>query len=195
MQEFEKIKVSHSPSIELIVNNPTELKLIDKGAHGAVFRLSKDKCVKIYADSDIAKMEADAYKLSQNSDIIPKLYESGINYVILEYIEGVSLLEFLSRKKEIPFNTSRQFISLLREMQRIGFTRLDSSLRHFIIAQDGHIKVVDLVNSYNIFETIPIRALTDLKGLSLLLPFLKHLEEIDRELYDLWYPKISELIN
>lgn len=186
MQEFEKIKVTHSQAIELIVENPTDLKLIGKGAHGAVFRLSEDKCVKLYADTDVAKMEADAYRRAQHSDIIPKLYDSGVNYVILEYVDGMSLLEFLTEKKEIPINTSRQLISLFREMQRIGFTRLDSSLRHIIIAPDGFLKVVDIVYSYHLSDAIPRRALIDLEECSLLLPFLQHLKEIDRQLYDRW---------
>ena len=186
MQEFERIKVTHSQSIELMVDNPTDLKLIGKGAHGVVFRLSKDKCVKIYADADVAKMEADAYKKSQHSDIVPRLYEFGSNYIVLEYIEGLSLLELLSQKKEIPFYIPRQLISLLKEMQQIGFSRLDSSLRHIIIAPDGCFKVIDLVYSYHISDAIPKRALVDLKELSLLLPFLKHLEEIDPELYVIW---------
>jgi len=193
VHEFEKIKVTHSSSIELIIENPTDLKLIGKGAHGAVFRLSKDICVKIYADANNAKMEAEAYKLSQNSDIIPKLYGSGINYTVMEYIEGISLLEFLSHKKEIPFYISNQLINLFKEMQRIGFTRIDSSLRHIIIAADGHFKVIDLVYSYIICESFPKRAFDDLKDQFLLLPFLKHLMEIDPELYAIWHSKIPKL--
>ncbi len=192
MQEFEKVKVTHGSSIELIIDNPTDMKLIGKGAHGAVFRLSKDKCVKIYADIGNAKMETDAYKLSQKSDAVPRLYETGSNYIVIEYIEGTSLLEFLSHKNRIPFTISCRLINLFKEMQRIGFTRIDSSLRHIIIASDGYFKVVDLVYSYIICEAIPKRALIDLNSLSLLIPFLKHLELIDRELYEIWQSKIPK---
>ncbi|HWQ29748.1 MAG TPA: serine/threonine protein kinase, partial [Negativicutes bacterium] len=155
MNEFEKIRITHGPSIELMVDNPTELKLVDKGAHGAVFRLPGDRCVKIYADVEIALMEAQAYKRSQGSDIIPKLYESGNNYNIMEYVDGKSLLFLLSQNKELTPDISSQLIKLFREMQHIGFTRIDSSLRHVIVDRNGAYKVIDLVYSYHVSQAYP----------------------------------------
>lgn len=186
MHEFENIRITHGPSIELLVDNPTELKLVDKGAHGAVFRLPGDKCVKIYADEEVALMEAQAYKRAKSSDSIPKLYESGNNFIIMEYVDGISLLQLLSQNKELTPDISAKLIMLFREMQRICFTRIDTSLRHVIMDQSGALKVVDIVYSYHVLQAYPKRAFIDLKERGLLLTFLKHLGETDPEIYGEW---------
>lgn len=186
MKEFEKITVTHGPSIELLVNNPTELMLIDKGAHGAVFKLSNEKCVKIYADTHNAVLEANSYKLGQGSDIMPTLYKVGSNYIIMEFIPGISLWKYLSGKKEISYAVTEKLVSLLKEMKRLGFTRRDSSLRHIIVTDDGKLKVLDLVYAYVRNDIIPDKLLSELMKLGLLENFLKHVKEIDSQLYIEW---------
>ena len=41
------------------------------GAQGAVFKLSEDKCVKIYSDPVQAKMEEEALKAGQHLPFMP----------------------------------------------------------------------------------------------------------------------------
>lgn len=186
MEEFKKIKVIHGPSIELLVDNPTELKLVDKGAHGAVFKLTNDKCVKIYAEEGNAKLEAYTYKKVQGSEFMPKLYETGNNYIIMEFIEGISLSEYIYQKNEISFSISQKLISLLKEMKRLGFSRLDSSLRHIIITRDERLKVIDLVYAYVRNDTMPNKIFTELKEIGFDKSFLEHVKKIDRILFHEW---------
>ena len=186
MNEFENIRVSHGPYIELMVDNPTGLQMVGKGAHGAVFRLSGNRCVKIYPDKTIASMETAAYSRTKYSEIIPKLYETGENYLVMEFIEGVSLSELLSDKREITFSLSSELTDLFREMHNLGFTRLDASLRHIIVTPGNRLKLIDLVHAYEQYEEYPRLAFDDLKKLSLLSAYLIHLEKIDPELYIKW---------
>ncbi len=192
MEEFKKIKVTHSSSIELLVDNPTNLKLIDKGAHGAVFQLSPDKCVKIYADKGNAELESNTYKRVQGSKIIPTLYEVGNNYIVIEFIKGISLLQYISDKKEISFNISKKLVSLLKEMKSLGFTRLDSSLRHIIITNDENLKVIDLVYAYVRNDTMPSKIFTELKEIGLKKLFLEHIKIIDGTLFNEWNKTFSK---
>ncbi|MGE5677298.1 MAG: hypothetical protein ACM3ZR_04495 [Pseudomonadota bacterium] len=186
MNEFEKIRITHGPSIELMVDNPTKLKLVGKGAHGAVYRLSYDRCVKIYADKDIALMEANAYNMAGHSAIVPKVYEAGDSYLIMEYIQGVSLAEMLSEKKEITFQLSVKLTGLFKEMKNLGFTRLDASLRHIIVTPENSLRLIDLVHAYEQDEAYPKLAFVELEKLSLLTVYFAHLEKIDQELYKKW---------
>jgi putative serine/threonine protein kinase len=183
----------HGSSIALIIDNPTDIKLIDKGAHGAVFRLSMDKCVKIYAEPRNAEMEANTYRLSKGSKIVPKLYEVGDNYIVMEFIEGRSLWKYLNEKKEITLDISTKIISLIREMKRLGFTRIDSSLRHILITSEKELKVIDLVYSYVRKDTKPIKIFTELNRLQLLKQFMDNVKEIDSELYYEWSKEMPEL--
>lgn len=193
MEEFKKISVTHGPTIELIIDNPTELKLIGKGAHGAVFRLSKDKCVKIYADSHNAEMEANTYRLSKGSEIVPEFYEVGDNYLVMEFVEGTSLWKHLNEKKEIDMDISKKIISLLKEMKRLGFKRKDSSMRHIFITKDKKFKVIDLVYAYVRNDTMPMKIFTELNNLKLLKQFLDNVKVIDSKLYNEWMESMPEL--
>lgn len=194
MEEFKKIKVMHGPTRGLVVDNPTELKLVDKGAHGAVFRLSKDKCVKIYAETQNAEMEANTYRLSEGSVILPKFYEAGDNYLIMEFIEGISLWKFINEKKEITLDITEKIISLIKEMKRLKFKRTDSSLRHIFLTSDNKLKVLDVVYSYVRKDTKPIKIFTELNRLHLLKQFMDNVLEIDPELYNEWSKGLPELI-
>ncbi|OGO78970.1 MAG: hypothetical protein A2Y23_02410 [Clostridiales bacterium GWB2_37_7] len=183
----------HGPSIALLVENPTDLKLIDKGAHGAVFRLTQDKCVKIYADNHNAEKEAKSYKMGQGSEIVPRLYEVGDNYIIMEFIEGISLWKYLSKKEEISFDIANKLVFLLKEMKRLGFTRIDSSLRHIIVTKDERLKAIDLVYAYVRKDAKPVKVFTELQKIGLVKPFLEHVKNIDNELFNEW-SAMSELI-
>jgi len=192
MEDFKRINAAHGPSIELIVDNPTNLKLIDKGAHGAVFKLSNDKCVKIYAEERNAELEANTYRRVQGSEIVPKLYDVGSNYIVMEFIEGISLSKYISDKKEISFNISQKLVFLLKEMRRLGFTRLDSSLRHIIITSDGRLKIIDLVYAYVRNDTMPNKIFTELEKIGLGKSFLEHVKQIDITLFNEWNEAFSK---
>ncbi len=194
LEEIKKIKVMHSEDIALLVNNPTDLVLIDKGAHGAVFKLPKGKCVKIYADTGNAEKEAMTYKRSKNSDIMPHLYEAGENYIIMDYIEGISLWKYLSGKKEIEFDIANKLIALLKEMKKLGFTRIDSSMRHILMTGSRQLKIIDLVYAYVRKDEKPVKIFTELQRLGLAVKFMKHVKKIDPALYKDWKVSMAEFL-
>ncbi|WP_078410456.1 hypothetical protein [Priestia abyssalis] len=52
MDDFKLIKIERiktNGEKELLIHNPTSLKLIGKGSQGAVFQLGEDCCVKIFS--------------------------------------------------------------------------------------------------------------------------------------------------
>jgi predicted Ser/Thr protein kinase len=195
MEEFNRIKVIHGPSIELIVDNPTELKLVDKGAHGAVFKLSDNKCIKIYAENINAELEAESYRKGQASEMVPRLYEVGANYIIMEFIEGISLYEYLSKKNDVDLIIAKKLLFVLREMKRLGFTRIDSSLRHILVTTDESLKAIDLVYAYVRNDIKPIKIFTELRNLDLVKPFLEQVKKLDINLYNEWVIVMSEYMN
>jgi predicted Ser/Thr protein kinase len=48
---------------------------------------------KNYPKQKDALKESEVLKAAQESPIVPKLYETGANYNIIEYLEGPSLIE------------------------------------------------------------------------------------------------------
>jgi predicted Ser/Thr protein kinase len=194
MYDFNRISVLHGPSIELIVKNHSPYPMVDKGAHGAVFKISEDKCVKIYADEINCTLEAKVYTAAQASPIVPRLYEVGKNYIVMEFLPGTSLREYLIQKGRMPSSIARQILFILKEMERLGFTRLDSALRHMIVNQNKEVKVIDIVYAYTRKDPKPVKLFTELKELGLVEEFMEKVKQLDSHLYEKWRIGMKEFI-
>jgi RIO-like serine/threonine protein kinase len=185
VDDFNKITIKKTKNgMEII--NPTNYELIGKGVQGAVFRLSDDRCIKIYAKERHCLRESEALNAGQDTSIVPKVFEVGENYIVMEYIKGQPLKDYLRSLGSIPEPIAKQLIFIFREMKRIAFTRIDAAIRHFIVTDDGEIKVVDHVNSMKTLQAWPFKLFERLARLKLLDMFLYHLKEIDPELYLEW---------
>lgn len=187
MKDFGSIKVTRKgKKDELDVNNPTSYPLIGKGIQGAVFRLSEDRCVKIFLKEKNAKKEKEALIKGQDLPFMPRFYEAGPNYIIMEYIEGPSLRDYLKEQGTISQSITQQLVSMKREMRRLGFTNLDRCvIRHIFVDNQQVLKVVDHASSYD-QKPIPVRLLDTLTELGLIEPFMQQVKVMDSELYFEW---------
>src|SRR5690242_8369646 len=121
MNDFSSINVTRiGKQKELVVHNPTSYPIIGKGLQGAVFKLSEDSCVKIFFKPEVAKQEKEAMFKGQGLPFMPKLFESGHNYIIMEYIDGPSLRDYLQEHGTITESITRQIVFMKREMKRLG---------------------------------------------------------------------------
>lgn len=148
MEDFKSIRVVSGEGEQHveIIHNPTSYPLIGKGRQGAVFKISPDQCVKIYPKKENAKKEGMVLLVGQESTIVPRVYEIGENYIIMEYLDGSSLMQYLESNQILSEKITNQILFLLKEMKRLKFTRLDARLKHIIVTKQGELKVVDLVN-------------------------------------------------
>ena len=185
MKDFRKIKVTKEDKT-LIIENPTKYPLIGMGSQGAVFKLSNDKCVKIYVDPEQARMEAEALKAGQHLPFFPRLYQAGDNYVVMEYFDGPNLKEYLKNCTYIPEDITKKLIELLRAMEKTGFTMVDAPLRHIFVMDNGELKVVDHVNAFKRQHPVPLKLLRDLNIILLKESFLSQVEKLAPDLYQKW---------
>ncbi|MBT2603256.1 hypothetical protein J7E55_09535 [Bacillus sp. ISL-53] len=188
MEDFKFIKVASlrkGDKVE-VIHNPTSYPLIGRGNQGAVFKISPDQCVKIFPKPMHAQRESEALKAAQGSPIVAKLYEAGENYIIMEYIEGPSLQEYLKSKGKIKEDITKKILFLIEEMKRLKFTRLDSRLKEIIVTKQGELKMVDLVNHFTKKYEIPQLLLANLEKLGLLSSFLEQVKKIDPQSYLEW---------
>ncbi|MDQ0197477.1 RIO1 family regulatory kinase/ATPase domain-containing protein [Neobacillus ginsengisoli] len=184
MDDFHKITIEKQKGLK--INNPTHYELIGQGVQGAVFRLSEDRCLKMYARERHCLREIEALNAGKDSSIVPKVFEVGENYIVMEFIKGQPLKDYLESLHSIPEPIAKQLIFIFKEMKRIGFTRIDASIRHLIVTDDGEIKVVDHVNSLEKQHPWPFLFFRSLTKLNLLDTFLNQLKEMDPELYWEW---------
>ncbi|WP_134699027.1 serine/threonine protein kinase [Ammoniphilus sp. YIM 78166] len=190
MEDFKSITVTERKRRKrgkprLKIKNPTSYKLIGQGAQGAVFKLSSDRCVKIYKNNTAASKERKAMEAGQDKAFMPKLYEAGDNYIEMEYIRGTDLIDYLEETGHFPKRLVKQILGILDDMKNIGFKRIDMRLRHLIVTKDERLKLVDHVNAYEKMKE-PVRLLKDLKNEKWLKPFLKKVKKIDPQRYKKW---------
>ncbi|MGE5604621.1 MAG: hypothetical protein ACM3YE_02900 [Bacteroidota bacterium] len=186
MHDFSVISVTQMPENKVYVKNPTNYPLVGQGAQGAVFKISDSRCVKIYAGNTFVEMEYSAYQILKNSSIVPRIYEKGVNYIIMEYLRGPSLDSYLQKKGMIPVWVTRQVLQVLKKMKQFHFTRIDSALRHIFIDRNNNPKIIDLVHAYTIREPFPLMFFSEMRNLGLLKDLLQQVKELDPELYFEW---------
>lgn len=193
MNDFNSISVERKgKNEELTVHNPTSYPLIGKGIQGAVFKISENRCVKIFLKSKNVIKEKEAMIKAQSLPFMPKFFESGKNYIIMEYIEGPSLRDYLIGQGTIPSSITQQLVKMKKEMMRLGFTNLDRCVtRHIFVNKDGILKVVDHANSYD-KKPIPVRLLNTISELELIDIFMQQVQQMDAELYREWKDYLSK---
>ncbi len=194
MNDFKLIKVERKDENgekKLIIHNPTELKLIGEGSQGAVFQLSEDRCVKIYVNPNAATKEGNALAAAKDLHIVPRLYEVGSNYVIMEYLKGRNLKDYLKKTKKISESFTKQIIMIRKELKRVGFIRIKTSIGHFILTEGNVLKAIDHSDGLTMNDPYNPKMFIDLKKLGLLNSFLGQAKEIDPESYEDWQKHID----
>ena len=185
MKDFRSITVTKGEKA-LVIHNPTSFPLIGMGTQGAVFKLSEEKCVKIYSDTIQAKMEKEALQAGQHLPFMPKLYDSGSNYVVMEYFNAPTLKEYLRNCLYIPESITKKLLSILSGLKKAKFTMIDAPLRHIFVLENEELKVVDHVNGFKRNHPVPLKLLRDLKLILLKDSFLSQVKKLEPETFKTW---------
>lgn len=75
---------------------------------------------------------------------VETFYENQSIYLVIQYVEGVSLLEALKEKREInEFKIMRCLIEIISEIQKNGILHRDIKPANLIVREDGKITVID----------------------------------------------------
>lgn len=196
MDDFRRIAVKTVISrgkSRLKVYNPTSYPLIGIGAQGAVFRLTEDKCVKIYEESLSASAERQALVAASGSVRFPRFYEGGEHYVVMEYIRGPALRDVLKKdKSQLNDATMAQVFDILKEMRRMKFTRIDTRLGHILVTPGGLLKAIDHSGAFRVVHRAPFRLLRSMKKVGVLERFLEYAARHEPRLYEKWRQRWHE---
>ncbi|MDM5356494.1 hypothetical protein [Peribacillus sp. ACCC06369] len=185
MEDFKTITVTKGEK-SLEIDNPTSYALIGMGAQGAVFKLSEDKCVKIYSDPVQAKMEEEALKAGQHLPFMPVVYDTGSNYIVMEYFNAPTLKEYLRNCTYIPDSIVKKLLYILKELKQAKFTMIDAPLRHIFVVGNEELKVIDHVNSFKRMHPVPLKLLRDLKIILLKDSFLAQVKKLEPDTFNEW---------
>jgi predicted Ser/Thr protein kinase len=185
MEDFKSITVNKGIKT-LEVDNPTSFPLIGMGAQGAVFKLSEDRCVKIYINTLQAKMELEALQAGQHLPFFPRLYEHGENYIVMEYFNAPTLKEYLRNCTYIPESITKNLLFILNEMKKAQFTMVDAPLEHIFVLENEELKVIDHVNALKRIHPVPLKLLRDLNIILLKESFISQVKKLEPMTYAIW---------
>ncbi|SDN99498.1 serine/threonine protein kinase [Alkalicoccus daliensis] len=116
------------------------------GRSACAFRiLESDKVIKIYYPqfSHLAKEEAEIYKKLESIPSFPLLYEAGDNYIVIDYIEGQTLFQCLTRGDVIDQHVIMEIDQALLEVSRRHLNPSDIHLHNLILTPQGKIMIID----------------------------------------------------
>lgn len=185
MDKFQSINVSKGKKT-LEIKNSSGYPLIGSGAQGAVFKLSEERCVKVYAREEQAKMEQKALKAGSHLPFFPKVFEVGKNYIVMEYFDAPTLKEYLNGCTYMPESITIKLLDLLKEFKKSKFTMIDAPLRHIFVLKNQDLKVIDHVNAFKRNHPVPLKLLRDLDLLFLKDSFLSQVKKIEPKIYEEW---------
>jgi len=188
VEDFKSISVTRKKGDKgLKIVNPTSYKLLGQGMQGAVFQLTSQRCVKIFASEKQARKEIKLVKEDLDGlPFVPEIFDTGSNYIVMEYLRGVTLEAYLKEKRSLNESLTKQIVDLVKEMKR--FNKTDIEIRHIFVTEEGVLKKIDHGSRGAVKpgKAVPHKLFKMLDKLQLLDIFLKQVKEIDFPTYSEW---------
>lgn len=172
--------------------NIEELELLGTGTQGKVYKIDKQRCIKIFRSKKECKEELKALMMCQSDIHFPRLYKYGDDYIIREYIEGVELDKYLLSEKLTP-SMINKLIELYEAMIKVGYTRLDAAIFHIFVTPSGVLKLIDTAKAMKKKTEIPNLLISGLEKLGSKENLFNFLKSNRPDLYIKWinYSKIN----
>ncbi|MCM8711400.1 protein kinase [Clostridium sp. SYSU_GA19001] len=176
------------PDIDLF-----KCSFLGKGHNGIVYLLPDNKVIKICFVMKDFYNEAYILKKVNGNKYFPRIYETGGNYMIRDYVDGLPLKKYikingLSRKLALDL------ITMLKEFERLKFKKIDVRCKDVFVEPDGKIKIIDPQKFYSKKRDFPRHLSKGLYKLNVLDIFMEVLKETEPKLYNKWHLKIKSYI-
>jgi serine/threonine protein kinase len=169
--------------------NLFECTFLGKGHNGIVYRLPDGKVIKICFVMKDFYGEAHILKRVRGNKYFPRLYEVGGNYMIRDYVDGLPLNKYI-KKNGLSRKLVIDILELLKEFERLKFTKLDIRCKDVFVQPDGSLKVIDPQKFYKKKREFPQHLSKGLYKLGVLDDFLLILKQTDPKLYRKWVHSI-----
>ncbi len=123
------------------------LILVGTGRSAFVFRIkTTTKAIKVFFPDfiHIAKEEAAIYEILQNNTYFPSIYDSGSNYIVMDYIDGQTLFECMTYGKHITSAHINEIDYALSLASNLGLNPSDIHLRNIFITTNDEVIIIDV---------------------------------------------------
>jgi predicted Ser/Thr protein kinase len=170
-----KIKKEHGYDL-------SKLEYIGEGTQGRVYKISNERCIKIFKKQSTCKNEVETLAMAQGNNFFPKLYDFGEKFIVREFIEGIELDKHL-KNNPLTSELSKRLLDIYIALGEVGYKRQDTALLHIFINSKGILRVIDTAKAMSKSYKYPKIIMSDLKTLGLKDTFLSHVKELEPELY------------
>ncbi|MGB2994247.1 MAG: protein kinase family protein [Paenisporosarcina sp.] len=136
-----------SPKKNRLLHYDDSLKLVGTGRSAFVFRINNSsKAIKVFFPNYtyIAKEEADIYIALHDISYFPTVYDSGLNYIVMDFIEGRTLFECVNQGIPITAEHIKEIDAALLLASNKGLNPSDIHLRNIFITSTNDIKLIDV---------------------------------------------------
>jgi putative serine/threonine protein kinase len=155
-----------------------KMSVVGKGTVGIVLKVkteSKKICAlkirRTDANRDTMKKEVSLHKIANSIDVGPKLFEFSKNLIIMEFIEGLSIFDWVNhnqqqKKNNITSHKVRKVaISILEQCYNLDKIHLDHGElscinHHIIISKSNTANIIDFESSSSQRKTCNVTAAT-----------------------------------
>lgn len=123
------------------------LQLVGTGRSAFVFRVKcSNKAIKVFFPQSvyIAKEEAEIYQTLKGIHYFPCIYETGANYVVMDYVEGDTLFDCMTNGRVITDAHIKEIDYALSLAANTGLNPSDIHLRNIFITPDNQVKLIDV---------------------------------------------------
>ncbi len=130
-----------------LISYDDSLILVGTGRSAFVFRIkTTNKAIKVFFPDfiHIAKEEAAIYKALQDITYFPSIYDSGLNYIVMDYIDGQTLFECMTQGKLITSAHINEIDYALSLASNLALNPSDIHLRNIFITSNDEIIIIDV---------------------------------------------------
>jgi RIO-like serine/threonine protein kinase len=126
----------------------THLSIIGSGRSAYVFKLEgTNRALKVFYSphEHLAKKEAEIYDKLKGIPSFPELYESGDDYIVIDFIEGHTIFECLVKGIHINGKVLEEVDRSIAKARQLGLNPSDIHLHNILLTTDGEVKLIDVV--------------------------------------------------
>lgn len=174
--------------------NLLDCTFLGDGHNGIVYMLPEGKVIKICFEEKSCEKEYYILNKVNNNRFFPQVYGMSGNYMIRDYVEGITLKEHI-KKNGLSKDLTLKIIDLLEEFQRLRFRKIDIRCKDIMIKPNGSLMVIDPKKFYSKDRDFPRHLSKGLYKLGVLDTFLNVIKTEKPRLYHKWHKKIRKYLN
>ncbi|MFD1067156.1 protein kinase family protein [Oceanobacillus locisalsi] len=130
-----------------VLQHHSDLLLYGMGRSAAVFKMKyENRVIKIFYPqyNQITEEEKQNYEKLNGSTYYPAIYEAGINYLVMDFMEGKTFFECLAEGIPLKPYHIKHVDNGLQYARSVGLNPSDIHLHNLILTNNDNVRIIDV---------------------------------------------------